>query len=153
MKEKKTMGTGKILLIVFGSFMALILILTAGLVYELNHPEKPIKNIDDKLIENIYERCELTIPASANLIWGERYRRMDGATIYLFFTLPQTDFEVMMDSLNEQWVSDDIEYYSSQPPEPGHWKFNFVIMRKGYPAYLKYSDSIDGEVAIYFCVK
>lgn len=154
-KEKKPMSAGKILLIIFGSFLAIIIIFTACLIYDLNHPAKPIKSISDELIENIYERCELRIPNSADLIWGEKYRRMDGTTIYLFFTLPQEDFEAMLNGLRDKWVPDDIEYYSGshyQPPDSGGWELNSVIEYAGNHAYIKYSDPQDGKVAIYFSV-
>ena len=154
-KEKKPMSAGKILLLVFGSFLALIMILTACFIYDLNHPKKPIKSINDDLIESIYERCELRIPDSADLIWGAKESHMDGMAIYLFFTVPEEDFEAMLDGLQDKWVPDDIEYYSSshsQPPDAGGWELDSVMEYTGNLAYIKYSDPKDGKVAIYFYV-
>ena len=84
-KEKKPMSAGKILLIVFGSFLALIMILTACFIYDLNHPKKPIKSINDDLIESIYERCELRIPDSADLIWGAKESHIWNGYISIFY--------------------------------------------------------------------
>ena len=152
-KEKKPMSAGKILLIVFGSFLALILIIVAAFIYEYQHREQPINRLDNKLIDNIYERYGLQIPDSAELIWGENYRHMQDPTIFLFFTLPEEDFQNMLDNLSDDnWTTElPTRYGSFQPPDLGDWELNHVMAYNEQFNHLKYTDPVNGEVTVYFC--
>ena len=152
-KEKKPMSAGKILLIVFGSFLALILIIVAAFIYEYQHLEQPINKLDNKLIDNIYERYGLQIPDSAELIWGKKDNHPLDKFVYLFFVLPEEDFENMLDNLSDNWTTELSTSYGGThyPPDPGDWELNHVMAYNEQFTHLKYTDPVNGEVAVYFC--
>lgn len=151
-KEKKPMSAGKILLIVFGSFLALILIIVAGFIYEYKHMRRPIDKLEDDLIEDIYKRYELYIPNSAELLWGERNNNPLDRFVYLFFILPEEDFQNMLDNLSDNWTTEGaFRFGNYNPPDPGDWELNHVMAYNEQFTHLKYTDPVNGEVAVYFC--
>ena len=152
-KEKKPMSAGKILLIVFGSFLALILIIVAAFIYEYKHMRRPIDKLEDDLIEDIYKRYELYIPNSAELLWGERNNNPLDRFVYLFFILPEEDFQNMLDNLSDNWMTELSTNYGGThyPPDPGDWELNHVMAYNEQFTHLKYTDPVNGEVAVYFC--